>query len=102
MANAERVTVTLPGPLVREIDRREKNRSRFVLEAVRHELERRQREELRASLAAPHAEIDELSELGFDEWAGAVASAAAAGLVDIGQGRAVRWIPGEGWVELGA
>ena len=43
MATVERVTVTLPNELVSEIDRREKNRSKFVAEAVRHELERRRR-----------------------------------------------------------
>jgi metal-responsive CopG/Arc/MetJ family transcriptional regulator len=39
MANVERVTTTLPEDLVRDIDRREKNRSRFVAEAVRRELD---------------------------------------------------------------
>jgi metal-responsive CopG/Arc/MetJ family transcriptional regulator len=37
MANIERVTVTLPGDLVGDIDRREKNRSKFIAEAVRRE-----------------------------------------------------------------
>ena len=41
MATVERVTVTLSDELVREIDRREKNRSMFVAEAVRLELDRR-------------------------------------------------------------
>ena len=40
---AERVTVTLPAEVVEDIDRQERNRSRFVLEAVRRELKRRQR-----------------------------------------------------------
>lgn len=35
IASVERVTVTLPDELVRDIDRREKNRSKFVAEAVR-------------------------------------------------------------------
>ena len=35
MASMERVTVTLPMDLVRDIDRREKNRSKFVAEVVR-------------------------------------------------------------------
>ena len=43
MAKTERVTVTLPGEVVQEVDRREQNRSRFVLDAIRHELERRRR-----------------------------------------------------------
>src|ERR1017187_5167486 len=55
MANVDRVTVTLPSDLVRDIDRREKNRSKFVAEAVRNELDRRRRDELRRSLHNPHA-----------------------------------------------
>ena len=39
----ERVTVTMPGELVAGIDRIEGNRSRFIAEAVRHELQRRHR-----------------------------------------------------------
>ena len=50
MVSVERVTVTLPNDLVRDIDRRENNRSKFVAEAVRHELDRRRRAELRRSL----------------------------------------------------
>ena len=34
MAGFERVTVTLPNNLVRDIDRQEKNRSKFVAEAL--------------------------------------------------------------------
>src|SRR5271157_4123100 len=62
MASVERVTVTLPGELVRDIDRREKNRSKFVAEAVRHELDHRRREELRQSLRHPHPESAELAD----------------------------------------
>ncbi len=40
---AERVTVTMPGQVVEEIDRMERNRSAFVLEAVRNEIKRRRR-----------------------------------------------------------
>ena len=39
MPTFERVTVTLPEELVRDIDRREKNRSRFVAEAIRREVD---------------------------------------------------------------
>jgi len=38
----ERVTVTLPAEMVRQIGRLERNRSRFVLEAVAREIARRQ------------------------------------------------------------
>jgi metal-responsive CopG/Arc/MetJ family transcriptional regulator len=38
MATTARVTVTLPVDLVEGIDRVERNRSRFIAEAVEHEL----------------------------------------------------------------
>jgi hypothetical protein len=96
---AERVTVTLPAELVEEIDRRERNRSRFVLEAVRRELKRRQREELKRSLLSPHSETSELADAGFDEWASRLPDEKASDLVDLRAGRPVRWVPGRGWIE---
>lgn len=95
----ERVTVTLPTEVVRDIDRLERNRSKFVLEAVRHELQRRRREELQRSLRTPHSESEQLAEAGFDEWAASLPAEDAAGLVDVNAGKPVRWVPGEGWVE---
>jgi len=99
MVGIDRVTVTLPSDLVREIDRREKNRSKFVAEAIRGELERRRREELRRSLDNPHPESAELAEQGLEEWARGLPDEDAEALVDSNAGRPVRWIPGEGWVE---
>lgn len=99
MSSVERVTVTLPGVLVREMDRHEKNRSRFMQEAVRRELDRRRREELRRSLQDVHAESEELAEIGLGEWSDRLPEEAASELVDLTKGRAVRWIQGEGWVE---
>jgi hypothetical protein len=99
MAGAERVTVTLPNGLVRDIDRREKNRSRFVAEAVRHELDRRRRAELRRSLENPHSESAELAEQGLEEWTRGLPEEDTETLVDWSAGKAVRWVPGEGWVE---
>ena len=99
MSSTERVTVTLPGELIREIDRVEKNRSRFVLEAVRHELDRRSRAELRRSLDNPHIETAELAEAGFGEWARGLPDEHGIDLVDVSAGKAVRWVPGEGWTE---
>ena len=46
----ERITVTLPKDVIRDIDQQENNRSRFVLLAIKRELERRRREDLRQSL----------------------------------------------------
>lgn len=97
MAAMTRVTVTLPTDLVEQIDRLERNRSRFVLEGVRRELERRKREELRRSLRSPHPESSEIAEEGLAAWAGALPDEEVADLVDVAAGRAVRWIPGAGW-----
>ena len=99
MSAVERVTVTLPDELVRDIDRREKNRSKFVAEAVRHELDRRRRAELRLSLQNPHPESAELAELGFEGWARGLPAEDTEALVDSRAGRPIRWIPGKGWVE---
>ena len=98
MASMERVTVTLPSELVRDIARREKNSSRFVLEAVRQELERRRRAELRQSLQNPHAESVDLVEQGLEEWARGLPEDTE-GIVDNSAGKPVLWVPGEGWVE---
>jgi hypothetical protein len=99
MPTNERVTVTLPAEVVRDIDRLESNRSRFVLEAVRHELRLRRRAELRRSLRSPHPEGEQLAEAGFVDWAESLPDEDAAGLVDMKAGTPVRWVPGEGWVE---
>lgn len=98
MASNARVTVTLPAELVEEIDRFEKNRSKFVLEGVRREIQRRRREALRQSLRAPHAESVQLADEGFDEWATSLPAEGAEGLVDAAGGTPVRWTPGHGWV----
>src|ERR1041385_7329277 len=94
-----RVTVTLPGDFIRDIDRREKNRSKFVAEAVRNELDRRRRAELRRSLQNPHPDTAELAEQGFEEWSRTLPDEDAGSLVDTNLGKPVRWVPGEGWVE---
>ena len=99
MPHIERVTVTLPGDLVRDIDRHEKNRSKFVAEAIRHELDRRRRAELRRSLQNPHPESAELAEQGLEEWARGLPREDAEPLIDASAGKAVRWVSGEGWVE---
>jgi Arc/MetJ-type ribon-helix-helix transcriptional regulator len=102
MPGVERVTVTLPDDLIREIDRREKNRSKFVAEAVRRELERRRRDELQRSLQNPHSEGADLAEQGLEEWFRGLPGEDAASLVDSRAGKVVRWVTGEGWVEDGA
>jgi hypothetical protein len=101
MALTERVTVTLPAELVESIDRLERNRSRFILEAVEHELVRRRREGLLRSLESPHPEAAELSETGLADW-GASLPAEGEDLVDLTAGTPVRWVEGQGWVEESA
>jgi hypothetical protein len=96
---AARVTVTLPSEIVDEIDRREKNRSRFVLEAVRREVQRRRREELRRSLENPHPESSELADAGLDDWGGRSRRGESDELLDPAAGKPVRWVRGKGWVD---
>jgi len=101
MSGVERVTVTLPDDLVRDIDRREKNRSKFVAEAVRNELDRRRRADLRRSLQNPHSESAALAGQGLEEWARGLPVEDAEALVDGAAGKPAQGIPGEGWVEGG-
>jgi hypothetical protein len=98
MAASERVTVTLPIDLVEAIDRYERNRSRFVAEAVERELVRRRRQELLRSLKSPHPEAAALAETGLAEWGASLPDGDDA-LVDEAEGTAVRWVEGTGWVE---
>lgn len=95
-----RVTVTLPSELVEEIDRLEQNRSRFVLEGVRREVQRRRREQLLRSLAAPHPESLEWAAEGLEAWSRELPEEEPSGLVDPAAGRAVRWDEDKGWVEV--
>jgi len=94
----KRVTVTLPEVIVEEIDRWEKNRSKFVLEATERELELRRRQELERSLRYPHPESHQVAEAGIEEW-GEGWSAEDEDLVDSSAGRPVRWTPEDGWSE---
>jgi hypothetical protein len=100
MMQTQRVTVTLPPEVVEAIDRQEPNRSRFILQAVQHELQRRRREALRRSLEAPHPESVQTADLGFEEWVSEPPAGEAEGLVDPQAGREVRWVPGRGWLEV--
>jgi post-segregation antitoxin (ccd killing protein) len=93
-----RITVTIPADLAGRLTRAAKNRSRFVAEAIRRELERRRRDALRASLESPHPETAEMAEVGWAEWAGTAADADA-DLVDPAEGTPVRWSPEKGWVK---
>ena len=91
----ERVTVTLNAELVERIDRLERNRSRFIAEAVEHELARRRRDALRRSVRSPHAETVELVNAGLGDWTSDLPG--DEGLVDLTAGTPVRWVEGHGW-----
>jgi hypothetical protein len=99
MASVERVTVTLPNDLIRDIDRRERKRSKFVADAVRRELDRRRRDELHRSLQNPHPESSERADEGLEAWMRSLPEEDTEALVDSGAGKPVRWVSGEGWVE---
>ncbi len=96
MPNA-RVTVTLPSEVLHAIDREEPNRSRFVLKAVTHELDRRRNEQLRKSLSNPHPESLEMAEVDFTAWAERLPDDAS-DLIAPGAGEGVRWTADRGWV----
>ena len=97
MPTAERVTVTLRSDLLEEIDRVERNRSRFIAVAVEHELQRRRRDALLESVINPHPETAELADVGIGDWVKDLPE--ENDLVDLSTGTAVRWVEGRGWVE---
>jgi hypothetical protein len=80
MASFDRVTVTLPNALVRDIDRR-------------------RREELRRLLCNPHPESALLAEQGLEEWTRGLPEEDAEALLDGNARKPVQWVSGEGWVE---
>ena len=96
MGTAERVTVTLSAELVDGIDRVERNRSRFIAEAVQHELARRRRDALLDSVRSPHPETADLADTALGDWTSDLPD--DEGLVDAAGGIAVRWVYGQGWV----
>ena len=100
MPSTGRFTVTLPTELIASIDRCERDRSHFIVEAVEHELARR-REGLLCSIENSHPEAGELADVGLAEWA-ATLPQHDDGLVDVRAGTAVRWVEGQGWMEENA
>jgi hypothetical protein len=99
MPNLERVTVSLPANMLKHIDRREKNRGKFIAEAVRRELDRLRRAELQRSLDHPHPESAVLAGQEIAEWSRGLPDEDSESLVDFGAGKAGRWVPGKGWQE---
>jgi hypothetical protein len=97
VATTERVTVTLPIELIESIDRVERNRSRFITQAVEHEIVRRRQAELLRSLQSPHPEAIELGEVGLAEWSASLPEGDES-LVGASSGQPVRWAEGLGWI----
>jgi hypothetical protein len=97
MPTVERVTVTLRSDLLEEIDRVERNRSRFIAEAVERELQRRRRDALLQSVVNPHPETVGMADVDIGDWVKDLPE--EHDLVDLSTGTAVRWVEGRGWVE---
>ena len=98
MSGISRVTVTLPSEILVEIDRGDRNRSRFILEAVQREIARRKLEALELSLRHPHPDSLALESMGLQEWFDA-GNQDAAELVDLNGGNEIHWVPDQGWVQ---
>lgn len=97
MGITERVTVTLSAELVEEIDQQERNRSRFIAEAIERELARRRRDKLLRSVRTPHSETAGLVDTNLADWTADLPG--DEGLVDPTAGTAVRWVEGRGWTK---
>lgn len=95
----ERVTVTLPIELLEEVDQLERNRSRFITEAVHHEVARRRRAALMKSLESPHPDTHVI-DAGLADWTSDLPD--DEGLLHPSGGTAVRWIEGQGWTKESA
>jgi hypothetical protein len=93
----ERVTVTLPADLLKEIDQLERNRSRFIADAVEHELAQRRRDALLQSVQNPHPETTDLVDVDLTDWVSDLPAEEM--LVDATAGTPVRWIEGQGWAK---
>jgi len=95
--NVERVTVSLPADLLLELDRRSKNRSAFVQEAVLREIGRRVRLELLDSGRNPHPETLAYAGESLDEWATMLPKEDTTKMYDPKKVTPLRWIEGKGW-----
>jgi len=97
MGTTERVTVTLNADLIERIDRLERNRSRFIAEAVEHELASRRHDALLRSVRSPHADTAEFVDTGLGDWTSVLSG--DEDLVDTAAGTPVRWVEGQGWTK---
>ncbi len=60
----------------------------------------RRREDFHRSLDNPHPESTELADLGLDDWGRSLPNEDISAIIDVNGGTPVRWIPGEGWIEV--
>lgn len=97
MPGSTRVTITLPSEILTEIDQGDKNRSRYILEAVQREIARRRKEALEVSLTNPHPESQSIELIGLNDWF-TEGDQEARELLDFEAGTPVRWVPETGWV----
>lgn len=97
MSSTERVTITLPANLLQEVDQLERNRSRFIAEAVQREIARRQHQALVESIRSPHPETTQFIDSGLTDWTADLPD--DEGLLDTSAGVAVRWVEGQGWIK---
>ncbi len=100
MSSTAHIALDLPLELVRELDREETDRGRFIQEAIQHELQRRRQKQILHALHNPHPESADWAELGFDDWAAHLPEEDISEWVDPDAGVEVRWTPGEGWREV--
>ena len=100
MPPIDRVTITLPADLLEEVDRLERNRSRFIVEAVQREVARRRHVALMQSVQSPHPETTQMVDAGLSDWTSELPD--DEGLMDPAGGTAVRWIEGQGWIKESA
>jgi hypothetical protein len=96
MPTTERVTITLPADLLDEVDQLERNRSRFIAEAVQREVARRRRDALIESIRSPHPETTQLVGAGLADWTSELPDDES--LLDPNAGAPVRWVEGQGWI----
>jgi hypothetical protein len=97
MSTTERVTVILSADVLEGIDRLERNRSRFIAEAIEHELTRRRRDALLGSVRSPHPAPADVADAALGDWTSDLPDDEE--LVDVAGGTAVRWVEGQGWVK---
>ena len=100
MPPVERVTITLPADLLEEVDQLERNRSRFIAEAVQREVTRRRHAALMQSVQNPHPDTTQVVDAGLSDWTSELPD--DEGLLDPAGETLVCWVEGQGWIKESA